>query len=373
VLRLLHYEPTGAVVAAPTASLPERIRGVRNWDYRYAGVRDGAFVVRALHDVGHPRYTENFVRFLCSVAKGSRPDLHVMYSVDGASELPERELPQFEGYRLSSPVRIGNAAAQQYQLDIYGELLDSVHGWLARNDDSTLGYRNTLGAIVERVAERWREPDQGFWEMRSEPRHFVLSKAMAWVALDRGLRLALPGDHERWREERDAVRALTLERGWSEELGAFQMAFDYPHLDAANLLLPLIGFIDARDPRMVATVDKTLRDLSVDGLVYRYLDADDGLPGGEAAFTYCTFWLVDNLALQGRLDEARALLERALRRASPLGLYAEEAHPTTGELLGNFPQALPHLGLIRSAVLLESLGRGETVTGRSADVPSPAR
>jgi GH15 family glucan-1,4-alpha-glucosidase len=212
-----------------------------------------------------------------------------------------------------------------------------------------------LGAFVDRVAQMWRDPDQGFWEMRSEPRHFVLSKALAWVALDRGLSLGLPGERARWARERDACRALTLQRGWSEELGAFQMAFDYPHLDAGALLLPLIGFLPARDPRMLSTVERIQRDLTFEGLVYRYLDADDGLPGGEAAFTYCTFWLVDNLALQGRIEEAKALFERALARASPLGLLAEEVHPTTGELLGNYPQAFSHIGVLRSALLLAEL------------------
>jgi GH15 family glucan-1,4-alpha-glucosidase len=363
ILRMLRHDPTGAVVAAPTTSLPERIRGVRNWDYRYAWVRDAAFVVEALQEVGHPRYASEFVRWVCRAAERTAPDLRVMYGVGGEVELPERELP-LEGWRHSRPVRVGNAASQQHQLDIYGELLLSVHARHKAGTPPRTATRAVLGRFVDRVAERWREPDQGIWEMRSEPRHFVLSKAMAWVALDRGLALGLPGDHERWRAERDACRALTLEQGWSDELGAFQMAFGYPHLDAANLMLPLIGFLDARDRRMVATVERTMERLAFDGLVYRYLDADDGLPGGEAAFTYCTFWLVDNLTLQGRLDEARALYERALARASPLGLLAEEVHPGTGELLGNYPQAFSHIGVLKSAVLLARAARGEAVEVR---------
>jgi GH15 family glucan-1,4-alpha-glucosidase len=354
-LRLLRYDPTGAVVAAPTTSLPERLGGVRNWDYRYVWVRDAAFVVQALFHVGHPRYAEEWVRWLCRVAGRTKPDLRVMYGVDGEDEMPERELPQFEGYRRSGPVRAGNAAATQHQLDIYGELLESVHARMARGVPPREETRRTLGAFVDRVAERWREPDQGIWEMRCEPRHFTVSKAMAWAALDRGVAMGLPGDLALWARERDEVRAVTLERGFSEELGAFQMAFGYPHLDAAALLLPLIGFIEPGDRRMVGTVEAVTRDLTVDGLVYRYLDADDGLPGGEAAFTYCTFWLVDNLALQGRRDEAHALLERLLARASPYGLFAEEVHPVTGELLGNYPQAFSHIGVLRSTVLLAEL------------------
>ncbi|MHB8606168.1 MAG: glycoside hydrolase family 15 protein [Thermoplasmatota archaeon] len=355
-LRMLIYEPTGAVIAAPTTSLPEAIGGVRNWDYRYSWVRDGAFFVHALRAVGHPAYAQNFLSWLVSTAKRGGPPLRVLYAVDGASETPERELPQFEGYRRSAPVRVGNAAFAQSQLDIHGELLASVHVGAMLGIVPDGEATKELAAIADHVAATWHEPDSGIWEARAAPRHYVVSKAMAWVALDRALLLGLPGDRDWWRRERDAVRRETLARGWNEELGAFQMAFDYPVLDAATLLLPLVGFVDARDPRMRATVARIERDLLDGALVHRYLGADDGVAGGEGAFTYCTFWLVDNLALQGRLEEASTLLARVIAHATPLGLFSEEVDARTGELLGNFPQALPHLGVLHSAVLLGELG-----------------
>ncbi|HVL87826.1 MAG TPA: glycoside hydrolase family 15 protein [Candidatus Thermoplasmatota archaeon] len=357
-LRLLYYEPTGAIVAAPTTSLPESVGGVRNWDYRFSWPRDGAFAVDALLRTGHPKYVENYVRWLLTAAARTRPVLRSIYSVDGAEDMPERELAHFEGYRRSAPVRVGNAACSQHQLDVYGEVLNAVARRQEEGEPLPPELLAGLADFVDHVARVWREPDSGIWEPRSPERHYVLSKVMAWVALDRALALDLPGDRERWTREREAVREAVLSRGWSEELGSFQMAFDFPHLDASLLLLPLVGFLPADDPRMVATVERIRRDLETDaGLLLRYLDVDDGLPGGEGAFAYCTFWLVNNLALQGRLEEARTLFERMLARASPYGLFSEEMHPATGELLGNYPQALPHIGLIESAVLLEALDR----------------
>ncbi len=364
-LKLLTYVSTGAMVAAPTTSLPEEIGGVRNWDYRYTWIRDASFAAYALFLAGHIEDGERFMEWICEIALHCEPgQLQIMYGLAGERDLPETTLDHLVGYRGSGPVRVGNGASMQFQLDVYGELLDCFHTCRRFGQFSAEKLHYLWPAFaqqVDLVAERWREPDSGIWEVRSAPRHFVYSKVMSWVALDRGIKaaeeLALPADIARWRAERDAVRMEVLDRGYDPALGAFARSYGERALDAANLLLPMVHFIDARDPHMRSTIEATERGLVVDGLVYRYLDVDDGLPGGEATFGVCTFWLVDNLTALGRIDEATMLFERMLDRATPLGLYAEELDPRTGAHLGNFPQALTHIGLINAAV---NLGRADT-------------
>ncbi|HVL47788.1 MAG TPA: glycoside hydrolase family 15 protein [Candidatus Thermoplasmatota archaeon] len=364
VLKMLTYEPTGAMVAAGTTSIPERVGGVRNWDYRFAWVRDATLGVHALHATGHADEAGQYVRWLVRVLEATNGELRVLYGIRGETEVPERILPHLEGWRRSAPVRIGNAAAEQHQLDMYGELFIGAHALRRLGNTTEEQHWPVFRRLADWVADHWREPDSGIWEMRSAPKHFVLSKAMAWAALDRAVKAAreegLDGDVARWEREAAACRAEALERGYDEKLRAFSQAYEAPVLDASNLLLPLIGFIDARDPRMASTIDRVLETLTVNGLVYRYIeDTDDGLPGREATFAYCTFWLVENLALLGRVDEARRIFDGILARANPLGLFAEEVDPLTGELLGNFPQAFPHIGLINAALRLDAASRNE--------------
>lgn len=368
-VKLLHFEPTGAFVAAATASLPEDLGGARNWDYRFAWLRDGAWSAHALGKLGHHEEEAAFRAWTSRIVEREGLPLRVLYTIAGTSDTVERELPHLRGYRGSRPVRIGNGARDQHQLDTYGEIVE----FLLRDGGRPDGARwARVREVVDWVAENWRAPDQGIWEMRCPPRHFVLSKAMAWVALSRAAAVArehgLDGDVDAWEREARVVRAEVLERGYDAARGSFLQAYDHPHLDASNLLLPLIGFVDADDPRMVSTVEATLRELTVDGLVYRYIDAGDGLPGGEATFAYCTFWLIEVLSRQGRVEEARRLFEGMLRHASPLGLYAEEIEARTGEHLGNFPQAFPHIGLIHAALALEAAEAAAAATPASSVV-----
>jgi GH15 family glucan-1,4-alpha-glucosidase len=288
---------------------------------------------------------------------GRAEDLQLMYGVGGERLLPEVELEKLDGYRGSRPVRIGNAAAGQFQLDVYGYLLDTAWLYHRHGGPITPTFWELLAGAVEEVARRWTEPDDGIWEMRGGPRHFVASKVMAWVAVDRAIRLArihgLPADLDRWTALRRAIRDRVEQAGVDPATGTFTQAVGSPALDAANLLLPLVRFLPADDPRIRATVERTARELAPRGLVHRYLGADDGLPGGEASFVICSFWLVDNLALAGQTDRATALFEHLLGHANDLGLLAEEIDPASGNLLGNFPQAFSHVGLISAAINLQ--------------------
>jgi GH15 family glucan-1,4-alpha-glucosidase len=352
-LKLLTFEPTGALVAAPTTSLPEEIGGVRNWDYRYTWLRDSALILYALQSIGYHDEALDFFEWLETICLSCQDNIQIMYRLDGGQNMPEQLLPHLEGYRGSRPVRIGNAAAGQTQLDIYGEVLDAAHLCYEgmRTPDPRLWRVLTL--LADRAAARWQEPDQGIWEIRSGPRHFLYSKLLCWVALDRAVRLAdeerMRGDVHAWRRTRDAMREAILTRGYNTTLQAFTQSFDDSALDASVLVIPLVGFLPPTDPRVQSTIRVIQERLTAHGLVYRYL-GDDGLPGGEATFGLCTFWLVDNLALSGRTAEARELFERVLSYANDVGLLAEEIHPSSRELLGNFPQGFTHLALIRSAL-----------------------
>jgi alpha,alpha-trehalase len=357
VLKGLTNAPTGAIVAAPSASLPEAVGGIRNWDYRYSWLRDAAMNLYALFTLGYTGEAHAFMGWLERTTAGRAEDLQLMYGVGGERLLPELELAGLDGYRGSRPVRVGNAAAGQFQLDVYGYLLDTAWLYHRHGGQITPTFWELLAGAVEVVARRWTEPDDGIWEVRGGPRQFVASKVMAWVAVDRAIRLArarrLPADLDRWADLRRAIRRQVERAGVDPASGAFTQAFGSPALDAASLLLPLVRFLPPEDPRIRVTVERTARELAHRGLVHRYLEADDGLPGGEASFVICSFWLVDNLALAGHTDPARALFERLLGHANDLGLLAEQIDPASGELLGNFPQAFSHIGLISAAINLE--------------------
>ena len=360
VLQGLTYSPTGAIVAAPTTSLPEAVGGERNWDYRYAWIRDASLTLEALYIGTCSDEAENFVSFMTSSAGGRVKDgsLQIMYGIAGEHDLSERELPHLRGWRDSRPVRVGNGAWVQAQHDVYGELINTLYLYRERLGDLHPEIQEFVAELADAAAELWREEDAGMWEMRGQPRHHLSSKVLCWTALDRAVRLA-PGlgryaKAEVWAAERDRVRAAVLERGWSEKRQAYAQSFDSDELDAAALLMPILGFLPADDQRMRATIETIARDLTEDGLVLRYRNAaegvnPDGLTGEEGTFVICSFWLVTCLAKAGELARAEQLFDQVAGYANDLGLLAEEIDTTSGELLGNFPQAFSHIGLITAA------------------------
>jgi GH15 family glucan-1,4-alpha-glucosidase len=356
VLQALTFAPTGAIVAAPTTSLPETIGGERNWDYRYTWVRDASLTMDALWVAACPHEAGKFFGFLADAAASQLArgaDLQIMFGVGGEHDLSERELKHLAGWRASRPVRVGNGAWEQRQLDVYGELLGAAHrlaGQLGEPDSVT---RQFLAAAADMAASRWTEKDQGIWEIRGEPRDFLYSKLMCWVALDRAIALAPQlGAEDRtgeWAATRDKIRAAILEHGWNEQAGAFTQAFGSEDLDASSLMLAITGFLPGDAPRMKATIDAIAARLTDErGLVYRYL-AHDGLAGHEGTFLLCTFWLANAQALAGELDQATATFGRAMAAINDVGLLAEEVDPGSGEMIGNFPQAFSHIGLINAA------------------------
>lgn len=356
-LKLLTHRETGAVAAAPTTSLPEDVGGVRNWDYRYNWLRDAAFTVAALANLGHPDEAEAYVEWFLDLCDADDPgSLRPLYGLHGRENLPERTLDHLEGYRGSAPVRVGNLAAEQTQLDTYGELVLAVNEAVECGLDLDADHWATVCVMASQAADAWREPDAGIWEVRCEPRDFVFSKVMCWVALDRGLALAdrcgFDAPTDRWRAERDAIHDAVLEQGYDADRGTFVQAFDGDALDATALLIPILGFLPCGDDRVISTIDTVAAELGHgDGLVARY-DGDDGVTGDEGAFCWCSFWLVDALALTGRLDRAHEVFDEVCGYASDLGLLAEEVDPADGSLLGNFPQGFSHVGLLDSALYL---------------------
>jgi GH15 family glucan-1,4-alpha-glucosidase len=356
-LKALTYAPTGGIVAAATTSLPERLGGVRNWDYRYCWLRDATFTLLAFMQLGYHEEARAWRDWLIRAVAGSPDQIQIMYGVGGERWLPELTVDWLPGYEKSAPVRIGNAAYQQLQLDIIGEMADAMFQAFKGGMQPSARALELRPVVLDYLARAWREPDEGIWEVRGEPRHFVHSKVMAWVAFDRAANVPYGSGEptRRWRKIADEIHAEVCERGFDRELGSFVQAYGSKQLDASLLLIPIVGFLPANDARVRGTLRAIEQRLLVGGefvLRYESEEARDGLPPGEGAFLACSFWLVDNYILQGRHAEARKLFDRLIARCNDVGLLAEEIDPLTGRMLGNFPQAYSHVGLINAALSL---------------------
>ncbi len=373
-LKALTNAPTGAIIAAPTTSLPETPGGERNWDYRFSWIRDSSFSVRSLTDIGYVSEADAFRRFIQRAAAGSADKLQIMYGVGGERRLTELVLGHLDGYQGAKPVRIGNAASDQVQLDAYGELLDLAWHWHLRGSSPDDDYWRFILDLVDAAAVRWKEKDRGLWESRGEPQHFVHSKVMCWAALDRGIRLAeeclRQAPLRRWKSVRNEMRAAIEKEGYDEKRGIFVQAFGSSALDSALLLIPSVDFVAWDDPRMIRTTDAIRTSLDDRGMLLRYKlnESDDGLHGREGTFLACTFWLAECLAHQGRADDAREVFDRVASTCNDLGLFAEEYDTRAHEMLGNFPQGLTHLSHIAAAVAIARANHdGGSGTSASSD------
>ena len=376
VLKALTYAPTGGMVAAPTTSLPEKIGGERNWDYRYCWLRDATLTLLAFLNAGYLEEARAWRVWLLRAAAGDPSALQIMYGVAGERRLFELTLPWLPGYEDSQPVRVGNAAAEQFQLDVYGEVLDALHQGRVRELEVSKEAWSLQRRLLGFLEHAWKEPDEGIWEVRGPRRHFTHSKVMAWVAFDRGVqaveRFGRNGPVERWRKIRAEIHREVCERGFDSELNSFTQSYGSKRLDASLLVIPLVGFLPPDDARMVGTVAAIEQTLVRDGFVYRYTHDEegrsvDGLPPGEGAFLPCTFWLVDNLALQGRIDEAEEIFQKLLDLRNDVGLLAEEWDPDSQRQLGNFPQAFTHVALINSAFNLDRQAERSPIEQRSPE------
>ena len=376
VLQALTFAPTGAIVAAPTTSLPEAVGGERNWDYRYTWVRDASLTMEALWVAACPDEAGKFFGFLADAAASELrrgKDLQIMFGVGGEHDLSERELPHLAGWRASRPVRMGNGAWTQRQLDVYGELLDAAQRLADQLGELDSVTQQFLAAAADMAASQWNEKDQGIWEIRGEPRDFLYSKLMCWVALDRAVSLSEHLDAadrvDAWKQTQTEIREAILTKGWSDKANAFTQSFGSDDLDASNLMLPLVGFLPADEPRVLSTINATEERLTDErGLVYRYL-SHDGLEGKEGTFLLCTFWLAQALARAGQTARARTVFERALAFVNDVGLLAEEVDPASGELLGNFPQAFSHIGLVNAAWAISEAERRQKSAADSVTDP----